>query len=89
MRKNILRQGEAYDDTELCLDLVECCSPADMTGFVVWGDPSYPRSWEVTEGFLTKWSWVIAGCWELFEFTNRWRKSRGEPAISFYDVYFF
>ncbi|KAK9365070.1 hypothetical protein V1509DRAFT_424058 [Lipomyces kononenkoae] len=84
MRDNILRAGEDYDDTELCIDLVEFCNvagDADRTGLVVWGEPSDPYSWEVSEGFAKKWAWVISGCWDLFESTNYWRARRGEKKL--------
>ncbi|KAK9234529.1 hypothetical protein V1525DRAFT_350021 [Lipomyces kononenkoae] len=84
MRDNILLEGEDFDDTELCIDLVEFCHAAngvERTGFIVWGEPSDPRSWEVSEGFAKKWAWVIRGCWDLFVSTNYWREKRGEKKL--------
>ncbi|KAK9325287.1 hypothetical protein V1517DRAFT_314506 [Lipomyces orientalis] len=84
MRDNILLAGEDYDDTELCIELVEFCNVAshgERTGLVVWGEPSDPYSWEVSEGFAKKWGWVIRGCWELFMSTNYWRERRGEKKL--------
>lgn len=82
MRDNILRSGDSFDDTPLCLDLVEnhqC--PGQWSGLIVWTDPWDPYSWEVTEEFLKKWAWVIQDCWELFDSTNQWRVRRGERKL--------
>ncbi|CAH0032821.1 unnamed protein product [Clonostachys rhizophaga] len=82
MRDNILNRGEEYDDTELCLDLVEnYCGPSEMSGFRVWGDPWNPENWEISEEFLTKWGWVVAGCSELLIATDYWREWRGDKAL--------
>ncbi|KAF2842176.1 hypothetical protein M501DRAFT_928082 [Patellaria atrata CBS 101060] len=89
LRDNILRQGEDYDDWDLCTDLVEIVNtPSDRMGLVVWGEPSDPREWEMTESFLRKWTWVVRGCEGLFRSTNYWRRLRGEkPLVDPYGVY--
>lgn len=82
LRDNILRQGEDYDDTALCYDLVESQpSPGEWSGLIVWGDPWHSGSWEISEGFARKWPWVIQGCSKLFESTNYWRTKRGESKL--------
>jgi hypothetical protein len=82
MRDNILRAGDSFDDTELCMDLVEFWnSPSERSGLIVWGDPWDLRNWEVSEEFLKKWAWVIKGCQELFQSTNYWRIKRGEKRL--------
>ncbi|CAI6079873.1 unnamed protein product [Clonostachys chloroleuca] len=82
MRDNILNLGEEYDDTELCLDLIEdYCGPSGMSGFRVWGDPWNPENWGISEEFLTEWGWVVAGCRELLIATDYWRERRGEQAL--------
>ncbi|PLB46197.1 hypothetical protein P170DRAFT_390734 [Aspergillus steynii IBT 23096] len=82
MRDNLVSAGDAFDDEQLCIDIMgfwdmsnESCS------LLVWGDPSDPANWEVTEQFLRKWPWVVRGCGGLMEATNRWRASRGEKMI--------
>ncbi|KAH8423774.1 DUF3425 domain-containing protein [Aspergillus melleus] len=82
MRDNLVAAGDTFDDEQLCIDIMgfwdmsnESCS------MLVWGDPSDPANWEVTEQFLRKWPWVVRGCGGLMEATNRWRASRGEKMI--------
>jgi Domain of unknown function (DUF3425) len=53
------------------------------SGLVVWGPPEDSNSWEVTEGFVTNWGWLVKGSLMLQYSTNRWRAVRGEPAIFF------
>ncbi|ETS01628.1 hypothetical protein M419DRAFT_65673, partial [Trichoderma reesei RUT C-30] len=53
----------------------------DRRGFILWGEPFHKDSWEVTPGFLRKWSWAVEGCGELIESTNRWRTARGETPL--------
>ncbi|PWY89823.1 hypothetical protein BO70DRAFT_377088 [Aspergillus heteromorphus CBS 117.55] len=50
-------------------------------GFLVWGEPHRAESWEVTPGFLRKWSWAVEGCEGLIESSNRWRMARGEEPM--------
>ncbi|KAK9489821.1 hypothetical protein V1508DRAFT_406799 [Lipomyces doorenjongii] len=87
LRDNILRAGVDFDDAELCFDLVEFCNlvgGSEGRGLIVWGcDPSDPYSWEVSEGFASKWGWVIRDCSELFLSTNYWREIRGEKKLLF------
>ncbi|KAL5332701.1 hypothetical protein BJX70DRAFT_407095 [Aspergillus crustosus] len=45
-------------------------------GIMVWGDPWLPQSWEVSEMFVRKWSWVIKGCSELLVSSKYWRARR-------------
>jgi hypothetical protein len=52
-------------------------------GLIVWGDPWEPQSWEVTEGFMRKWGWMMKGCWEgVLSATNYWRDLRGEEPLA-------
>lgn len=84
MRQNLMLAGDALDEWELCGDLVGLFSSGSgRTGMIVWGDPSEPKEWEVTEQFIEYWGWTVRGCWDLFESTNRWRERRGEKPICF------
>ena len=48
---------------------------------IVWGEPWDTSGWEVTPGFVRKWTWALKGCEELIETSNRWRAARGEDPI--------
>lgn len=75
MRDNLIRAAESFNDCELCADVVDPSNGG--IGLMVWGDPWLPQSWEVSELFLRKWSWVIEGCPEIFTYSNYWRARRG------------
>lgn len=46
-------------------------------GLILWGEPFLKESWEATPHFLAKWAWAFEGCREIYETTDRWRRSRG------------
>ncbi|TGO60584.1 hypothetical protein BCON_0034g00200 [Botryotinia convoluta] len=46
------------------------------------GDPWNVESWEVTPGFLRRWSWALEGCDDLIHASNKWRASRNERLIT-------
>lgn len=83
MRDNLLRAGDAWDDEDLCTDLMGFWegSGTGPAGLMLWGEPSNPFNWEVTEGFLKKWGWIVRGCIELMLATNSWRAMRGERPL--------
>ncbi|PYI03082.1 hypothetical protein BO78DRAFT_400093 [Aspergillus sclerotiicarbonarius CBS 121057] len=82
LRDNLVMMADRFDDEDLCHDLMGFWDNAsDSCSMLVWGEPSDPASWEVTERFLRKWPWVVRGCPELLQSTNRWRQSRGEKMI--------
>ncbi|KAH7367651.1 hypothetical protein B0T11DRAFT_275737, partial [Plectosphaerella cucumerina] len=55
---------------------------SNRKGLIVWGEPHDMRNWEATSGFLAKWHWVVHGCNEVVESSNRWRAIRGEEPLS-------
>jgi len=56
---------------------------SDRNGVIVWGEPWDVGSWELMEGFVRKWGFLLAGCEVLIEGSNRWRARRGEgPLLS-------
>lgn len=88
MRDNFLRAIEnpdVCDEDLLCMDLVEFANggESDSASLIVWGDPWDPRGWEASVGFLRKWGWLLEGCPEILEGTNRWREKRGEKKLVF------
>ena len=84
LRDNFLRAGDSFDEADLCNDLVDFHDIThDGTGMIVWDCPWESSGWEVSAYFLLKWPWLLRGCNELAASTNRWRATRGEPALNF------
>jgi len=85
LRNNLILQAEEYDMDELTADifggLFDGYSDTEIRGVMVWGEPWREDSWELTEGFIRKWGFLLRGCVELIESTNRWRDSRGEERL--------
>lgn len=86
-RDNMILAQDAniLDDDELCEDVAEAnLENIERPGLIVWGDASLPHSWEVSPKFLRKWGWLLQGCPEMLEATNRWRQSRGERLLQWH-----
>lgn len=87
MRDNLIRASGAYDQEELCADLIGLFSASrGRSGLIIWGEPWDPSGWEVTKPFLKHWGWAVRGCDELLRATNYWRQKRGEPSLKFEGV---
>ncbi|KAF4966422.1 hypothetical protein FZEAL_10660 [Fusarium zealandicum] len=84
-RDNILNAitSGVLDEDLLCGDLLSVVGGQDLDSvfLIVWGEPSDLYGWEVSEGFLRKWGWLLRGCPEMIESTNRWRLQRGETRL--------
>ncbi|PWY74497.1 hypothetical protein BO94DRAFT_499935 [Aspergillus sclerotioniger CBS 115572] len=84
-RDNLIRRLNYYDEDEFCLDILGFWNPDAVDNMLmVWGEPTDPGNWEVTEGFIKKWGWVIQGCPDILHHTNKWRLRRGESVIMRY-----
>lgn len=87
LRDNLIlaEMGERWEEEELCEDicggLFEGYDDTSRKGLMVWGEPWQVQSWEMTDGFVEKWGWLVRGCTEMVESTNRWRESRGEERL--------
>ena len=83
MRDNLLRVLDEWDEEDLCTDIMGFWDGTSTgpCGLIVWGEPSVPGNWEVTEGFVRKWGWVVRGCEQFMRATNYWRKRRGEMPL--------
>lgn len=103
IRDTLIRHAGKFDDNELCLDMLgmydthalefnpsesgAASQGEERNGMIVWGDPTYVGSWEITRGFAKKWGWMIKnGCEELFKSTNSWRAIRMEEPLSWADL---
>ncbi|XP_077660398.1 bZIP transcription factor [Aspergillus fumigatus Af293] len=82
MRDLLILAGDAFDDDELCHDLMAFWDTRNSAAtLLVWGDSWDPKNWEVTEKFAHKWTWMIRDSPELLASTNFWRRSRGEKPL--------
>ncbi|KAK9319818.1 hypothetical protein V1517DRAFT_331322 [Lipomyces orientalis] len=81
----ILHQGH-YDGDDLCNDLVgglyDGFDEVEVRGMMLWAEPWVEDSWEMSEGFVKKWVFLLQGCSHMMEATNRWREGRGEDRLS-------
>ncbi|KAI9897340.1 hypothetical protein N3K66_007196 [Trichothecium roseum] len=86
LRDNLLAAAQVLtpeDEQELYNDVLEAGGGRrEWAGLVVWGEPSDPGSWEISAPFFRKWGWILKGCDEILEATNRWRRQRGELPIT-------
>jgi hypothetical protein len=87
MRDNAIRMMDTFDYNDICNDMVggiyEGRNTIELTGILVWGNPWEVSGWEVTEGFVKKWGFLLRGCSEVREATNRWRTKRGDEPLIF------
>ncbi|KAF4467993.1 hypothetical protein FALBO_5134 [Fusarium albosuccineum] len=85
LRDNLMLMAGTYDSRELLLDLglrvYEGFDDLERCGLLVWEQPWVASGWEVTEGFVKKWRFLLKGCSEVLESTNRWRELRGEERL--------
>lgn len=85
VRDRLIRAAGAFDEDELWADCVGGLFegfPDDEVarrGIVAWSPPWDMAGWEMSEGFLRKWGWLLGRQLpEALEATNRWRAERGE-----------
>jgi hypothetical protein len=81
----ICSSSEACDFKDLAQDLGEGLykgfDDAERRGLLVWGNPWSGQDWEISDGFVKKWGFLLKGCWDVIEATNRWRELRGEKRL--------
>ena len=53
----------------------------DELGLISWSDPWDVNGWEFTPKFARKWGFLLRGCVDVIEATNRWREQRGEEPL--------
>jgi hypothetical protein len=85
LRDNLILSLGTYDEDDLCGDLVgglyEGFDDVRNRGLLVWGPPWIPSSWEISEGFARKWGFLLKGCHDVVEATQRYREGRGEDRL--------
>jgi hypothetical protein len=86
-RDNLILGQGTYDADDICNDVVGGIwdelpgEGVEERGVIAWSPPWDIGGWEVSEGFLKKWGWLLRGCGEVLEATNRWRTMRGEEEL--------
>ncbi|KAI1464664.1 uncharacterized protein F4812DRAFT_441465 [Daldinia caldariorum] len=85
MRDNAILATGAYKrediDTAVAGSITGQTHMIEMSGLIAWGDPWQPEGWEMTEGFIKKFPFLVKGCWSILESTNRWRALRDEEPL--------
>jgi hypothetical protein len=86
LRDNLIRAFSSFDNDALCLDLLGGLfygdSGPENNGIMVWTDPWDVSGWEMTEGFVRRWEFLLKGCPEMFDATNYWRRIRQEDPLT-------
>ncbi len=85
LRDNILSYGSMVSEDDFCVDvmggLFEGFNDIELNGLLVWGEPWSETGWEVTPGFVKKWGFLLKGCDDLIDATNKYRAARGEDRL--------
>jgi hypothetical protein len=86
-RDRLIRAVGTFDEDELWEDCIGGLFegfPDDeikQRGLIAWSRPWDVAGWEMSEGFVRKWGWLVRGVPEMLEATNRWRGLRGEGCL--------
>lgn len=86
MRDNAIRNKHLISNAALCADLMGGISGKQYnieSAIMVWSDPWEPRGWELSQGFIRRWWFLVDGCNDIFEATNNWRELRGDDPLVF------
>lgn len=90
-RDHLIRAAGSFDEDELWADciggLYEGFPDDEMEkrGIIAWSPPWDVSGWEMSEGFLRKWGWLIQCSPGILVATNRWRLERGEEPLGWED----
>jgi hypothetical protein len=88
-RDNLILSSGTFDEDELWSDIIgglfEGFPASDMetNGIIAWSTPWQASGWELSEGFIRKWGWTLAGCEDILDISNSWRLKRGEKPLRF------
>lgn len=86
-RDRLIRATGTFDEDDLCADCIGGLyegfpdNKIKQRGLVAWSPPWDIAGWEMSEGFLKKWGWLMKGLPGALEATNRWRGERGERPL--------
>ncbi|KAK8073430.1 hypothetical protein PG994_004329 [Apiospora phragmitis] len=84
-RDRMIRAAGTFDEDALWADCVGGLyegfpdDEVERRGIIAWSPPWDIAGWELSEGFVRKWSWLFVEMLpRALEATNRWRMERGE-----------
>ena len=83
-RDRLICAAGTFDEDELWADCIGGLyegfpdDELERRGIIAWSPPWDIAGWEMSEGFLKKWGWIVKGLPHVLETTNRWRVERGE-----------
>ncbi|KFY07444.1 hypothetical protein V492_07138 [Pseudogymnoascus sp. VKM F-4246] len=86
-RDSLILAAGSFDEDDLWADciggLYEGYPDDEMErrGMIAWSPPWDISGWEMSEGFLRKWGWILKGLPGPLAATNRWRVERGEEPL--------
>ncbi|TVY78452.1 hypothetical protein LSUE1_G004540 [Lachnellula suecica] len=86
-RDRLIQATGTFDEDELWADCIGGLyegfpdDEIERRGMIAWSPPWHISGWEMSEGFLKKWGWLVKGLPGLLEATNRWRMERGEEPL--------
>lgn len=87
LRDNLILRLDRQDLDDFCGDLVggvyDGFDDVEVRGIMLWGEPWSVDGWEVSVGFLERWGFLLRGCRQMMDATNRWRGLRGEDRLVF------
>ncbi|KAI0965308.1 hypothetical protein F4678DRAFT_476699 [Xylaria arbuscula] len=91
-RDRLIRAAGTFDEDELWADCIGGLyegfpdDEIEKRGMIAWSPPWDITGWEMSEGFLRKWGWLVKGLPGVLEATNRWRKERCEEPLVHHDL---
>lgn len=86
-RDRLIQAIGTFDEDELWADCIGGLfegfpdDEIERRGIIAWSPPWDITGWEMSEGFLRKWGWLLKGLPEPLRATNRWRVNRGEEPL--------
>jgi hypothetical protein len=90
-RDRLIRTTGTFDEDELWADCIGGLyegfpnDKIERRGIIAWSLPWDITGWEMSEGFLRKWGWLLKGLPGPLDATNRWRMERGEEPFIYDD----
>ena len=90
-RDRLIQAAGTFDEDDLWSDCVGGLfegypdDEIERRGIIAWSPPWDISGWEMTEGFMRKWGWVVRGIPGALEATNRWRRERGQHPLAWID----